>query len=207
MRSVTDRLNFFSKKAYGDMNYRRLEREFSHRIRAEKEKDEKYDEENLSRLFNKEKDENKKVKEKALKALGDEGKEKNKDLPSAGKFETYQEVKMESEKNPRDVGLKNACEFTKRKWKEDRDGSYSVGEIEKLEAHYKRNYPKSAAKDVLAKAASKGYSRLNRSHLARIASSIRTQRDYDRQIKVHGLDANSPMNIKARKFILSIVNS
>jgi hypothetical protein len=131
--------------------------------------------------------------------------EENAHLPVTSVFDALQAVKADRNVE-RDAGLRALRGQLEKMWKKDRTASISSSSYQSLTEHYKRNYPKSVVVDTLQKIGAAGYMTLEVSKLASIAEDIRSQEDYEQAILRHGLQGNSPNNVKARKFILAMVN-
>lgn len=139
-------------------------------------------------------------------AIAKESAEVNGTLPVISKFEALQVAKEATQKSSRDVGLRNLSTHLERRWKDDRQGHLSASDILTLKDHYKRNFPKSAAINVVENFTKAGWLDLPVGHLMDIASQIRNQNDFDYYIKEAGLHTNNPYNKKARNFILALLN-
>lgn len=138
--------------------------------------------------------------------LQKEAEEVDADLPVVSTFDLYQDVKSASDSNKRDVGLRALTAHVEKLWKADRAGSVDYQTFMGLKNHYTKSYPKSAAVQTMDKAVENGYVKLNMAELMTISASIESQEDFDYLMKVHGYAANTPRNIKARQFVLGMVN-
>lgn len=143
----------------------------------------------------------KKVSEELEKA----SEEMASDMPIASTFDALQEVKTHKDVG-KDAGLRALMGHLEKSWKRDREGSISAASLGELRKHYARTFPKSAVVGVLDKIAKNGYACLEMSKLAQIAEEIETQDDYDRLMVEHGLNGKQPNQVKARKFVLGLVN-
>jgi len=126
-------------------------------------------------------------------------------LPVNSVFNALQIVNENKEIN-RDVGLKALKGHLEAKWKRDRTASISADDYNQIRETYTRNYPRSVVGSVIDEIGQQGYVTLPLSDLMHIASKIRTQGDFDRLMRRHGLHTNQLHHRKARNFILSVVN-
>lgn len=127
-------------------------------------------------------------------------------VPVMSTFELHQAVKNASVASKRDIGLRSLTAHVEKLWTNDRDGFVDHQGFSVLRDHYARQYPKSAAAEVLDKAAKSGYMNLNKSELMELAANIQDQEDFDYLMRVNGYDSNTPRNEKARKFVLAVLN-
>lgn len=127
-------------------------------------------------------------------------------LPVSSVFEAYQVSKSASTQNSRDVGIRVLTTHLEKLWKADKSANLTVSDVLKIKEHYNRNYPKSAASEVIEDISKKGYLTLPIGELVDIASQIRSQEDYDYYIKEARLTGGSLYQKKARQFILALVN-
>ena len=128
-------------------------------------------------------------------------------LPVSSVFEALQSVKTAQKTASYDLGLRNFELYLDRIWKQDREACITVEDFVNLRDHYKRNYPKSAVVDVIDDLVGSGYLSLRTDDLIKIASRIRSQEDYEYEIREAGLDSNTPNHRKAREFIIHLVNT
>ena len=145
------------------------------------------------------------VKNALAEQLEAEGAQINGHLPVASVFDAVQAVKA-CRGWDKDAGLRALMGHLESMWKRDRSASITASTYLKLHEHYSRNFPKSAAADVLVQIGRAGYATLPISDLQVIASQINTQEDYDRLIQRHGLNGVLPHQVKARRYILALVN-
>lgn len=127
-------------------------------------------------------------------------------LPVSSVFEAYQRAKSASSATPRDIGVRILTTHLEKMWKTNRTANLTVADMLKVKEHYSRNYPKSAAADLIEDISTKGYFMLPVANLVHVASQIRTQEDYDYHIKEAGLAGGNPFQKKARNFILALIN-
>lgn len=213
-KSVTQILGDLSGKSFSDFNYEGLEKTYAASIRRQASADAQLENAHYNRpgtdLRSRQASAQSKgmimmARQKAIKAQQAEQRELDSHMPIATVFETYQSTKQAFDMDRRDVGLSTMASHLEKVWKRDRSASINAHDFANLKEHYARNYPKSAAASVLEGVAEAGYSDLPKAELMRIASSIRSQEDYDYMMKQHGLTSNSPRNKKARGFILSLL--
>jgi hypothetical protein len=124
-------------------------------------------------------------------------------LPVAAIFDAYSLVKAARK---RDAGVSALQGHLERMWQRDRTGSITADAYLTLHDHYKRNYPKSAAADLIKEIGERGYATLPISDLEHIASQIQSQEDFDYQIMYNGLNGGAPHQVKARRYILALLN-
>lgn len=124
-------------------------------------------------------------------------------LPVNSVFNALQIVKANKSD---DAGLKALEGHLERKWKRDRSANISADDYLQIRDHYTRNYPRSVVGKVIDEIGQTGYVTLPLSDLMHIASQIHDQEDFDRVVREHGLHTNQPHHVKARNFLLSVVN-
>lgn len=145
------------------------------------------------------------VKRLVAEQMEAEATEVNGHLPVASVFDALQTVKAQKNWDS-DAGLRALYGHLDRMWKKDRSGSITASTYLKLHDHYRRTFPKSAAVGVIIEIGKRGYATLPVSQLHAIASQIKTQEDYDILIQRHGLNGVLPHQVKARRYILALVN-
>jgi hypothetical protein len=204
MKSVTKHIQDLTGKSFSAVNFDKLAAEFSGNMKRISARDRQLEEE----YYNPSPDMKRAEKLKMLvaKAIEQESDRVNGSMPVISTFEAYQVAKRAYSENSRDVGLANLTTYLEKGWKRDREASLNTEEVVKLADHYKKNFPKSSAKKVLAGMVENGYFDLPVNELMGISSEIRSQADYEYQITANGLASNSPRNQKARQFILAAVN-
>lgn len=105
-----------------------------------------------------------------------------------------------------DFGINALRGHLETKWKRNREANITADDFTSIKEHYSRNYPRSAVNEVIDEIGRRGYITLPLSDLVHIASKVRNQNDFDRLMKDNGLHTNQPHHVKARNFILSVVN-
>lgn len=145
------------------------------------------------------------VQKRIAEQLAAEADEVNGHLPIASVFDAYQTVKARKDVD-RDPGLRALYGHLESMWKKNRSGSISASSYLRLHDHYKNRYPKSAALEVIEEIGRKGYTTLPLSDLTRIASTIENQSDFDRAMVYYGLSGPAPHQVKARRYILALLN-
>jgi hypothetical protein len=146
------------------------------------------------------------LREKVAIALDRECAEVNGSFPVISVFEALQISKKAVSQNSRDLGLRNLVTYLNMKWDNNREADLFTEDYYKIKNLYSRNFPKSAACSVIESFSHEGYASLPVSKLAEIAEQIETQEDFDQYIREAGLHVNSPFAIKARKFIVALLN-
>lgn len=126
-------------------------------------------------------------------------------LPVVSVFDALQVVKARKDLE-KDAGLRALRGHLESMWKRKRTATITVSSYLKFRDHYARNFPKSAAVDVIVEIGQRGYATLPRKDLHHIASEIETQADYNRMIVKYGLSGPQPHQVKARKYILALLN-
>ncbi len=145
------------------------------------------------------------VQNKIAEELDRQATEIHANLPVASLYDAHRISKSHVSISA-DAGVHALTSHMERLWKKDRTGSLTAETYLTLHNHYKRNYPKSAAADIIAQIGEQGYATLPVTDLERIASQVRTQEDFEKAVLYHGLNGSAPHQVKARKFILALVN-
>jgi len=131
----------------------------------------------------------------------------NDPTPCISKFDAAQLATKMARENGRDFGLRRAALTLHRIWTIDKEGSLSIRDLAELRRRAAADAPKSLAgvlfDEVLPQAS---YHRLPIKRLAALASTITTQADYDRVIRMNGLDGSDPIARRSRAYILAQVN-
>lgn len=125
--------------------------------------------------------------------------------PAVMKFDLYEAVKDASKANPTDRGLKTASLIVYNSWSDDVSGTYSLAGLRNLSARIAQEQPKTKIGAVIDNTLAKvGFNTLkDLPGLARVASRIESQDQYDSTIAANGLDG--PENIRARAFIRALL--
>jgi len=199
-RNVKQDLADFSQQSVGDLRVGRLAKLYSGAVARRQAQDEAN-----SREFRLNIPHVEQVRKKIAEELDREAGQINGNLPVASVFDAYRIVKARKDLGT-DHGLRALYGHLEGMWKKNRTGSITASSYLTLHDHYKRNFPKSAAAEVIVEIGQKGYATLPINDLQRIASQIETQEDYDRLILKHGLNGPLPHQVKARRFVLSMVN-
>ena len=126
-------------------------------------------------------------------------------LPVVSVFDAMQEVKAHKNFSG-DAGLRALVAHLRKMWEKDRDSNLTANSFLSIRDHYIKNYPKSACVEVFDTMTKKGYFTLPMADLLKIASQVQSQSDFDHLIMKHGLQGKHPHQVKARKFILAVVN-
>jgi hypothetical protein len=127
-------------------------------------------------------------------------------LPIVTRFDLYTGIRGISERAPRDAGLKRLASQLEHTWNQEPMGSLTYGQVSALVRSLRDTFPRSAAADAVeAECARIGMHKLPVAKLARVASKINNQDDYNSVIEMNGLDDNKLEHIRARTFIRSLV--
>lgn len=145
------------------------------------------------------------LQKRVAEHLAAEADEVNGNLPVASVFEAYQTVKARKDMD-RDPGLRALYGHIEALWKKNRSASITASSYLRLHDHYKNRYPKSAAVEVIEEIGRKGYTTLPLSDLTRIATTIESQSDFDYAMVYYGLNGQAPHQVKARRYILALLN-
>lgn len=145
------------------------------------------------------------VQKKIAEQLEEDAARINGKLPIASVFDALQIVKARKDVE-RDAGLRALRGHLESMWKRSRTATITASSYLKLHEHYARTFPRSAAKDVIVEIGQRGYTTLPRADLHHIASEIQNQEDYDRAMVKYGLSGPQPHQVKARKYILALLN-
>lgn len=106
-----------------------------------------------------------------------------------------------------DAGLSRLATHLLNLYQSDPQGSLTIGEVRRLQAAWKQTYGKTAAHDVLAtQLVKQGFLNVDVRRLSKLASGIRTQQDFDVTMREAGLAGSRPDQIKARSFVLALLN-
>lgn len=205
-RNLRQDLANLSNLSVADMNYNKLATHFGNAVVEREEMDRK----NANDYYNG----NEGVQEAHIDLLkraiaekvAEENAEINGNLPVASVFDAYQIASAAKDEFKRDVGIHALVGHLQTKWKRDKVANLTASEFYNLKEHYKFNYPRSAAKDIIEEIGKRGYSTLDMGKLIDIANQVQSQEDYEYHIKANGLASNSHLNKKARQFILALVN-
>lgn len=127
-------------------------------------------------------------------------------LPVISVFDALQVVKARKDAN-KNVGVRALGGHLQSMWKNNRTANITANSFLNLRDHYVRNYPKSGMDEIFDVMSKKGYFTLPISDLTHIASQIESQEDFDYLVMKHGLNGNQPHQVKARKFVLAILNN
>jgi len=145
------------------------------------------------------------LKRSLARAIDQETMDVDGNLPVAGVYEALQYVKAQKNVD-KDAGLRALRGHLEKMWKGNRTASLNYKSYMELKDWYTRNYPKSHVAKVLDEIGQKGYSTLEVTKLAHIASQVQSQADFDDLMVAHGLAGRNPQQVKARNFIIALVN-
>lgn len=127
-------------------------------------------------------------------------------LPITSTFNALQIVNT-SKKLSVDAGLKALKNHLEVKWNKNKEGNITADDFNQIKSYYTKQYPRSIVCDVIDEIGKKGYITLPISDLVQVASKIENQHDFDVAMKENGLHTSQPHHVKARNFILSILNN
>jgi hypothetical protein len=106
-----------------------------------------------------------------------------------------------------DAGMKALATHLKNAYLNDESGVLTVGDIRQLQAHWKKSFGKSASHEFLANGIVRsGFLNVDVKKLSKLASEIHTQADFDYAMREAGLVGSKPDQIKARTFVLALLN-
>jgi hypothetical protein len=129
------------------------------------------------------------------------------DTPIVSRFDAFSVIKDASRKNSDDMGLRKFALHLERLWHAEPLGALSAGALTRLRDHYQGTSPRSLVGEIVDTVIPKvSFRTLPVSKLARIASAIQTQEDYDVAMSRFGLHTNDPLSVRARTFIRELVN-
>ena len=129
------------------------------------------------------------------------------DLAVVTRFDLYTGIRKISERSQRDIGLKRLTAQLERTWHDDPMGSLSFGQVKRIVRSFKDDFPRSQASNAVeAECARIGLHKLPVAKLARIASKITSQADYDVVVRDNKLDGDKIEQVRARTFIRSLVS-
>jgi len=199
-RNVSQDLANLANSNVSGMSMGRLNARYSKAVSERKRQEAAYDEEvrlNIPQM--------EQVKSRIAEQLNTEAAEINAKLPVASLYDAYMRVKSHKKASV-DPGLRALSGQLERMWKNNRVGSIAAGTYLTLHDHYKRNFPRSLAAQVIEEIGERGYTTLPLSDLTRIASLVKNQADFDREMLQHGLNGPLPHQANARRFILALLN-
>lgn len=131
----------------------------------------------------------------------------NESMPIVARFDLYSAIRKMAERSDRDSGLKRLATQLENEWHRDPLGTMAYGQVTALVKRYRDQYPRSKAADAIqAECARVGLHKLPVAKLARIASSINTQEDYDAAMESHGFASDRVEHVRARAMVRSLVS-
>ncbi len=129
------------------------------------------------------------------------------DAPIVTRFDAHSLVKVASKELTGDYGLRRLSLHLERLWHKEPLGALTAGVVSRLRDHYQHEYPTSKVAHVIDTVIPKvSFNNLPVAKMARIASQISSQDDYDTAIERHGLSGDSLQNVRARTLIRELVN-
>lgn len=145
------------------------------------------------------------LKRKINKALSEQAKNEE-SMPVVATFDLHSSIAKYAERAPKDRGIKNLSAHVRKLWEKDPLGSLSYRDVNGLISTYRDLYPKSKAADLIqAEVIRLGYHKLPVAKLARIASRINSQEDYDAAMEANGYNGARPEQVRARSLVRALV--
>lgn len=127
-------------------------------------------------------------------------------LPIVTRFDLYSGIRKASEKSKKDSGLKRLAAQLEKNWHNEPLGTMTYGQVAGLIKQYKDMFPRSKAADAMeAECTRIGLHKLPVAKLARIASNIGSQADYDVAMEINGFAGDRPEQIRARALVRGLV--
>lgn len=128
------------------------------------------------------------------------------DVPVIAKFDLYSGIGKVASRTVTDVGLKRLATHLERIWRGDSEGVMTYRQVDSLVKMYKDQFPRSKAADAIkAECTKSGMHKLPVAKLARIASRIESQDDYDTVVTEAGIATDRPDHVRSRAFIRGLV--
>jgi hypothetical protein len=127
-------------------------------------------------------------------------------MPVIDKFSAYKTASGTKAATP---ALRNFQHRLKTAWLADELGSYTARDLHQMAEFYKAQFGKTAEPvlNIIRDGfAHNSYAQLPVRKLANLASAIHTQEEFDYAMRRAGLDGNRPDQVKARRFILALLN-
>ena len=129
------------------------------------------------------------------------------DVPAVHRADAASIALHMSNADPRDAGLRRAALYLRKIWERDPDGTLTIADLAKARRRFATEFPRSAARHLFdVEIPQAGFQTLDVRKLARVASEISTQDDYDRLIVAYGLDGADARSSRARSYIRALVN-
>jgi len=130
----------------------------------------------------------------------------NPSMPIVTKFDLYAGVRRVASRAPSDQGLKKLAAHLERAWHSEPLGTLAYKDVNTLVGFYKDQFPRSKAANVIeAECTKSGLHKLPVAKLARIASAIKSQNDYDVAMVANGLAGDRPEQVRARALVRELV--
>lgn len=130
----------------------------------------------------------------------------NESLPIVTRFDLYTGIRKLSERAPSDAGLKRLASQLERAWHTEPMGALSYGDVNGLVKLYRDQHPRSKAADAIEAECSRvGMHKLPVAKLARIASNITSQEDYDMAMESNGFAGDRAEQVRARSLVRELV--
>ena len=145
------------------------------------------------------------LRAKAAKLLDEEAENTASTLPVSSVYDALMITKQHKRANV-DAGIRAWQGMLTTMWKKNRTSNITAASFMKLRDYFASNFPKSAVSEVFDDIGSKGYAALPVVDLVSMANRIYTQEDYDYEIMRAGLTTQQPHHVKARRFVLAVLN-
>lgn len=145
------------------------------------------------------------LRSKAAKLIEQEAENTAANLPISSVFDALQ-ITQAHKQAQADAGIRAWRGQLKSMWKKNRTANITAESFIKYRDYYESCFPKSAVAEVFDEIGAQGYASLPVSDLLVIASRIYNQEDYDYEMNMAGLTSKNPHHVKARNFVLAVVN-
>lgn len=123
------------------------------------------------------------------------------------RFDLYTGIRKISERAQKDIGLKRLTAQLEKAWHEEPMGGLTYGQVKNLVRSFKDTFPRSQAHNAIeAECARVGLHKLPVAKLARIASKINSQADYELAVVDGKFDGDKIEQVRARTLIRSLVS-
>jgi hypothetical protein len=199
-RSTKQTLADLSGRSVNGISMQRLAPMFARRVVERREAEARYDADNYVHPAFVDH-----LRAKAAKALEKEAENTAPNLPISSVFDALQITKQHKRAN-NDAGIRAWQGMLTSMWKQNRTANISANSFMKLKTYFTDNFPKSAVSEVFDEIGAQGYAALPVAELLTIASRIYDQEDYEFEMRSAGLTTQQPHHVKARKFVLAVLN-
>jgi len=145
------------------------------------------------------------LRAKAAKLLEKDAEDTVSTLPVSSVYDALQ-ITKQHRKASTDAGIRAWRGMLQTMWKQNRTANITAASFLKYRDFFEGNFPKSAVSEVFDEIGASGYASLPVSELLTIASRIYSQEDYDYEMMKAGLTSKQPQHVKARKFVIAVLN-